>query len=80
MDLEDVAGRATRAEPREGLRTALALRRLAERLEALHVRAAREQGLSWAEIAAELQVTRQTVHKKHGRAERPRRGDSDALL
>jgi len=72
MDLDDVTATATRAEPREGLRTALALRRLAERLEALHVRAAREQGLSWAEIAAELQVTRQTVHKKHARPGDPR--------
>ncbi|MEJ5913662.1 helix-turn-helix domain-containing protein [Pseudokineococcus sp. 1T1Z-3] len=74
MDLDDVTATATRAEPREGLRTALALRRLAERLEALHVSNARAQGLSWADIAAELQVTRQTVHKKHGRAEQPRRG------
>lgn len=72
MDLDDVTATATRVEPREGLRTALALRRLAERLEALHVRAAREQGLSWAEIAAELQVTRQTVHKKHARPGDPR--------
>ena len=72
MDLDDVTATATRAEPREGLRTALALRRLAERLEALHVRTAREQGLSWAEIAAELQVTRQTVHKKHARPGDPR--------
>lgn len=67
MDLDNVTATATRVEPREGLRTALALRRLAERLEALHVRAAREQGLSWAQIAAELQVTRQSVHKKHVR-------------
>ncbi len=63
-------------DPRDGLRTALALRRLADRLEALHVARAREQGMSWAQIAGELQVTRQTVHKKHGRARGPGRWDT----
>ena len=58
---------AETADPREGLRTVLALHRLASRLEALHVARAREQGMSWAEIAVELEVTRQSVHKKHGR-------------
>lgn len=80
MDLEQTAADATDVEPHEGLRAALALRRLAERLEALHVRRAREQGMSWADIAVELQVTRQTVHKKHGRVGGPRRKAIDALL
>ncbi|WP_432492348.1 helix-turn-helix domain-containing protein [Kineococcus auxinigenes] len=75
MDLERVETTAGAVDPREGLRTALALRRLAERLEALHVARAREQGLTWAGIAAELQVTRQTVHKKHGRTSGPGRWD-----
>lgn len=80
MDLEQVTASATAVEPREGLRTALALRRLAERLEVLHVRGARQQGMSWADIAAELQVTRQTVHKKHGRTGGRRREAIDAWL
>ncbi|WP_432485297.1 helix-turn-helix domain-containing protein [Kineococcus esterisolvens] len=76
MDLERVEAAAGAADPCDGLRTALALRRLAERLEALHVARAREQGMSWAEIAVELQVTRQTVHKKHGRTRGPGRWDT----
>lgn len=42
-----------------------ALRRLLERLEALQVRNARNLGWSWREIAAELHVSKQAVHKKH---------------
>ena len=71
MDLGQVETAATAADPREGLRTVVALRRLTARLEALHVAAAREQGMSWADIAAELAVTRQTVHQKHGRSSGP---------
>lgn len=52
-------------DPREGLRTVVALHRLAARLEALHVGRARRAGLSWAQIAAELEVTKQSVHKKY---------------
>jgi hypothetical protein len=42
-----------------------ALRKLLEQLEALQVRNAREQGWSWQDIANELAVSRQAVHKKH---------------
>jgi len=42
-----------------------ALRRLADKLEILQVRRARALGWSWQDIAAQLGVTRQTVHKKH---------------
>jgi hypothetical protein len=48
-----------------GLRAVAALRRLVEQLEALHVQAARDQGWSWAQIAAALGVSKQAVHKKH---------------
>ncbi|MFF9071115.1 helix-turn-helix domain-containing protein [Streptomyces sp. NPDC014872] len=44
-----------------------ALRRLLERLEAVQVEGARAKGWSWQEIAAELGVSRQAVHKKYGR-------------
>ena len=71
---------AVSVEPTEGLRAVVALRRLASRLEDLHVARARTAGMSWAEIATCLEVTRQTVHKKHGRARGPRRWDSDADL
>jgi len=53
-------------DPRTGLRAVAALRRLLEQLEALQVRSAREQGWSWQEIGAELGVSRQAAHKKHG--------------
>lgn len=57
-------------DPREGLRAVAALRRLLERLEALHVDRARALGWSWQDIARELGVTKQTVHRKHGRRRR----------
>ncbi len=50
-----------------GLRAVAALRRLAERLEALQVDSARRQGWSWDEIGAALGVSRQAVHKKHSK-------------
>lgn len=54
-------------DPGLGLRAVRSLRELAERLEALQVARARDLGWSWQEIADALGVTRQAVHKKHGR-------------
>ena len=54
-------------DPGEGLRAVAALRRLIDRLEALHVARARDLGWSWQEIAEALGVTKQTVHRKHRR-------------
>jgi len=48
------------------LRSAVALRALADRLEDENVEAALWAGWSWARIAEALGVTRQAVHKKHG--------------
>jgi Homeodomain-like domain len=42
------------------------LRTLVERLEALHVAQARDQGWSWQDIGAALGVSKQAVHRKHG--------------
>jgi biotin operon repressor len=50
-----------------GLRAVAALRQLVERLEALQVDSARRFGWSWEEIGQALGVSRQAVHKKHGR-------------
>lgn len=80
MDLDAMETVAVSVEPAEGLQTVVALRRLASRLEDLHVGRARAAGMSWAEIAAHLEVTRQTVHKKHGRTRGPRRLGTDAHL
>lgn len=52
-------------DPWAGLRSAARLRAEAERLEAVQVRRARVRGLSWAEIAAQLGVSRQAVHRKY---------------
>jgi DNA-directed RNA polymerase specialized sigma24 family protein len=68
----DLAVAASGADARVGLRAALALRRLAETLEALQVANARRQGWSWQEIADALDVSKQAVHKKYaGRAPAP---------
>jgi DNA-directed RNA polymerase specialized sigma24 family protein len=63
----DLAAQTGDRDPSVGLRAVAALRRLLERLEAVQVRSARAQGWSWQEIAEALGVTKQAVHKKHGR-------------
>lgn len=59
-------------DPAEGLAAVVALRRLADRLEAGQVERAITDGWSWTEIAASLGVTRQAVHKKHAKRLRAR--------
>ena len=51
-----------------------ALRRLLEQLEALQVDNARRLGWSWQDIATELRVSKQAVHKKHAERRFLRRG------
>lgn len=63
----DLATAASDHDPRVGLRAVAALRRLLEQLEMLQVDNARANGWSWQEVADELGVSRQAVHKKHGR-------------
>jgi DNA-binding NarL/FixJ family response regulator len=71
----DVATAAGSADPEVGLRAVAALRVLTERLEILQVENARRLGWSWQDIAQRLGVTKQTVHRKHGkRAGRGRNG------
>ena len=54
-------------DPAEGLGAVVALRRLANRLEAAQVEQAVREGWSWTEVAAALGVSRQAVHKKHAK-------------
>jgi hypothetical protein len=54
-------------DPAVGLRAVLALRRLAERVEANQVALARRQGWSWQQIGDALGITRQSVHQKYGK-------------
>jgi len=60
-----IAGQAGSKDPKVGIRAVAALRRLVERLEALQVDNARTLGWSWQEIARELGVSKQAVHKKY---------------
>jgi FixJ family two-component response regulator len=60
-----LASEASSRDPKIGLRSVAALRRLLERLEELQVRNARARGWSWQQIAEELGVSKQAVHRKH---------------
>ena len=64
-DTTQVASAASSRDPEVGLTAVRALRTLVERLEALQVQNARDQGWTWEQIAQLLGVTRQAVHKKH---------------
>lgn len=66
-EARDLAVQVASEDPGEGLRAVAALRRLLERLERAHVENARSAGRSWQEIADELGVSKQAVHKKYAR-------------
>jgi len=51
--------------PADDLAAAVALRKLADRLEDAAVEAALRKGWSWTQVAESLGVTRQAVHRKH---------------
>ena len=70
MELDTLVATASADDPAQGLRAIAALRRLLERLEALHIDRARSAGWSWQEIAESLGVSKQAVHRKHGRRSR----------
>ena len=72
-DTAQVASAASSRDPAVGLRAVRALRTLVERLEALQVGNARDQGWTWEQIAHLLGVTRQAVHKKHAGGRGPLR-------
>ena len=67
MDIEDINVILLSDDPALGLRASLALHRLAERVEANNVAAAREKGWSWQQIGDALGVTRQSVHTKYNK-------------
>jgi pyrroloquinoline quinone (PQQ) biosynthesis protein C len=66
MNLDQARAMAS-DDPAKGLRAVLALRRLAERLEAHQVAVARGHGWSWQQIGDALGMTRQSIHSKYGR-------------
>ncbi len=63
----DIAQSAASTDPDVGLRAVASLRALTERLEIIQVENARKLGWSWQDIAGRLGVTKQTVHRKHGK-------------
>ncbi len=58
---------ASSEDPAVGLAAVASLRTLVESLEELQVGHARVQGWSWQQIAEQLAVSRQAVHKKYRR-------------
>ena len=67
MDIEELRESLSSDDPAIGLRASLALHRLAERVEANNVAAAREKGWSWQQIGDALGLTRQSVHTKYNK-------------
>jgi hypothetical protein len=67
MDLTRLSSVLASDDPATGLRAVLALRRLAEQVEADQVALARRQGWSWQQIGDALGITRQSVHAKYGK-------------
>ena len=74
MDLDPLSSAIGSDDPATGLRAVLALRRLAEQVEANQVAAARRLGWSWQQIGDALGITRQSVHVKYGHTETQRQG------
>ncbi|MGY2005157.1 helix-turn-helix transcriptional regulator [Blastococcus sp. SYSU DS1024] len=72
-DTAQVATAASSKDPAVGLTAVRSLRVLVERLEALQVDNARDQGWTWEQIATQLGVSRQAVHKKYSRGRGPLR-------
>jgi hypothetical protein len=62
---DDLLGMIRESDPETGLRAAVALRRLAEQVEATHVKAARAHGWSWEQIGDALGISRQAAHVKY---------------
>ena len=63
--MRELVHEAEHEDPARALRALAELRRELEREEDVVVAGARVAGLSWAEIAAALGVSKQAVHKKH---------------
>jgi len=67
MNIDEITEAIGSEDPTLGLRAALALHRIAERVEARQVAVARGQGWSWQQIGDALGITRQSVHAKYGK-------------
>lgn len=72
--MRDLAAQAESEDTAAALRALAQLRRHLEQEEEVLVHRARNEGMSWTEIAAFLGVSRQAVHKKHVGGKLRRRG------
>jgi hypothetical protein len=63
----EITRNAASADPDVGLRAVASPRALTERLEIVQAENARRPRRSWQDIAGRLGVTKQTVHRKHGK-------------
>ena len=61
---------AAAADPAQGLAAVRSLHSLADSLEQLQVRQARELGWPWQDIGRYLGVSRQAVHRKYSQRDR----------
>lgn len=59
------------SDPAAGLRAVARLRQVSDAIELRQVEAALQAGMSWADIAGCLGVSRQAVHKKYRSRVRP---------
>ena len=66
--IHTLAASAGSDDPIDALRAIHRLHRELDRVEAIAVRRARTAGASWQLIALALEVTKQAVHKRYGRA------------
>lgn len=66
-ELRTLAGEADSDDPYAALRAIVRMRTELDRKETIAVRRARNAGYSWHTIALALGVSKQAVHKKHGR-------------
>jgi hypothetical protein len=71
VDAPELSTALQSEDPVVGFRAVLALRRLAEQVEAQQVAAARWRGWSWQQIGDALGITRQSVHAKYGKERLP---------
>ena len=65
MRIDEITEAIGSEDPAKGLRAALSLHRIAERVEAHQVEVARAHGWSWQQIGDALGITRQSVHAKY---------------
>lgn len=68
ITIHTLAASADSDDPIKALNAIAELHHELDRLEAATVRKARNRGASWQLIALALRVSKQAVHKKHGRS------------